>query len=482
MEHYLEKKRPSNKALVKEFLEKTLCKIPPKSKIYKKNVKSHVRAIAEFEEMGGVLIAYPGTISRRKEHIQLPPFGPRSFGIPNELIIRMQQADTKKPVHIFIMCANTSEKANIVKDLEVTAQEINAAATKKEEKVTFDANLIHLVPWDTDSYWTRDYGPWWIYNNKTGHYGIAKHLYTSLGGGSVGLVEGAEDVNPREGSGIFRPNDDYGADKFADYLNEPIRKRNKAKWSNGKANPSELPHIKSNNWFNTGLLEVGGNYMVNGAGVIASSYLVATQNELPSAKEEELTHPSRVTIHKRMEYILDQFHRFMGIHKYHVLTDPSGTYIGHIDCWGKFLSEKKVLIAKSQDPQINKAYDYIAKTFADDGFTPYRVMCPNRYVPVASEPATTAAYTNSLILNNYVYVPICGKGYEKYDNDAIQVYKNALPGYTVVPIKEKPSHPWLGTDAMHCRTRAIPREVIQRWLDSQNPKIELVQREPVLMN
>ena len=82
-----------------------------------------------------------------------------------------------------------------------------------------------------------------------------------------------------------------------------------------------------------------------------------------------------------------------------MLTDPTGTYIGHIDCWGKFLADDKVLIADSQDAAVSKAFDEIAKSFEADGFTVYRVMAQDMYIPGEGNGPTTAAYTNSLILN-----------------------------------------------------------------------------------
>jgi len=190
------------------FRAKTQCQKPQESKIYTSNTPSEVRAVAEFEDMGGVLIAYPGTLSRKEQHIELPPYGKRSFGIPNELIIRMQQASSATPVHIFILCADESLQNDVIADLECSAKEL---------ALTFDPNLIHFILWDTDTFWTRDYGPWWIEYKDKIRLGIAKHLYTSLGGGSVGMVEGAEYVDPREGSGIFRPNDDYAAIKVSDF-------------------------------------------------------------------------------------------------------------------------------------------------------------------------------------------------------------------------------------------------------------------------
>lgn len=447
-------KRPTPKQLAMAFQKQTGCPPPPASKIYKNNTPSPVRAVAEFEEMGGVLLAYPGTVTQNDP--QLPPNGARAFGVPDELIIRMQQAGSKQPVHIFIMCADTSQRTIIIQNLTAAAAEL---------KLPFRPELIHLIPWDTDTYWTRDFGPWWVENKTTGYYSIAKHVYTTLGGGSVGLVEGAEGVNPMQGQGIFRPNDDYGAVKFSDYINAPIRVWNGALWGEKKLKPIDV-----HNWYFTGLLDVGGNYMVTGDGIIASSYLVSTQNELPVTEEKQVEDPCADMIAKRMEYITAQLNRFMGIDTYHVLTDPSGTYIGHIDCWGKFLAPRKVLIAKSETEDVNKAYDKIAETFKKQGFTVYRVMCQDVFIPMADPvtAATTAAYTNSLILNKHVYVPIAGGSYKAQDEEALSVYRKALPGYTVIGIAGKPEYPWLGTDAMHCRTRGIPRKVVNNWLKSQN--------------
>jgi len=207
--------------------------------------------------------------------------------------------------------------------------------------------------------------------------------------------------------------------------------------------------------------------MVTGDGIIASSYLVATQNELPVTEEEQTTDPCADQIEQRMQYILEQLNRFMGIHTYHVLSDPSGSYIGHIDCWGKFLADRKVLIAESQHKEINQAYDAISASFEQEGFEVYRVLCQDIYVPNADTPATTAAYTNCLILNKHVYVPMAGGNYKEYDDKAIAKYQEALPDYTIVGIIGKPEAPWLGTDALHCRTRGVPRTVVENWLNSQ---------------
>jgi agmatine deiminase len=196
---------------------------------------------------------------------------------------------------------------------------------------------------------------------------------------------------------------------------------------------------------------------------------VAAQNEVPVTGEKETTDPDQQMLDERMTYILKQMNRFMGMHTYHVLVDPTGTYIGHIDCGGKFLADDKVLIAKAEDRTMDRHFDTIAASFEAEGFKVYRVLCQNTFVPAADTPASTAAYTNSLMLNDHGYVPLSGKGYEEHDEEALQVYRSALPGYAVVGITGKPEFPWLETDAMHCRTRGIPRGVIDNWLASLQP-------------
>ena len=61
-------------------------------------------------------------------------------------------------------------------------------------------------------------------------------------------------------------------------------------------------------------------------------------------------------------------------------------------------------------------------------------------------------YTNSLILNDHVFVPITGNS---HDSEAIAVYQQAMPGYTIVPIMQSNYTPWQSTDALHCRTHEL---------------------------
>ena len=58
-------------------------------------------------------------------------------------------------------------------------------------------------------------------------------------------------------------------------------------------------------------------------------------------------------------------------------------------------------------------------------------------------------YTNSLILNEKVLVPITDID---WDDEALAVYQEALPGYEILGFTGS----WESTDALHCRIKGVP--------------------------
>lgn len=201
-----------------------------------------------------------------------------------------------------------------------------------------------------------------------------------------------------------RPNDNTIPEKMAAYLDVPI--------------------------YGMNVVHTGGNYMTDGMGAAASTTIVHTES-----KEQGF---SNADVDKAM---LD----YLGISKHYVLEDPNNTYIDHIDCWGKFLDVDKILIRKvpSSHAQYN-ALETMASYWKaqvsswGNTYQVFRVNTPN------NEP-----YTNSLILNGKVFVPLKGNA---NDNVALEVYRNAMPGYDVQGFV---SSQWLSTDALHCRTHEI---------------------------
>ncbi len=200
---------------------------------------------------------------------------------------------------------------------------------------------------------------------------------------------------------------------------------------NDNAIPGRVAQYYSIPAYSTSLTTAGGNYMSDGTGIAASTDLIY---------EENGNNPANVN-----QMVLE----YLGIHTYHVTIDPPGDYIKHIDCWGKFLDVDKILIAQVAPTHARYwAYEQVASYFASQlsaygtPFKVYRVYTPN-----------LQPYTNSLILNNRVYVPIVSS---TFDAQAIQAYKDAMPGYEVLGFTGS----WQSTDALHCRALGLA----DRWM------------------
>ena len=266
-----------------------------------------IRNVAEYERMEGVLIRYP-------------------FGISTTLIAEMSEDVT-------IYCLVSSSQ--------------QSAASNAMENGGANMDNLEFVVGPTDSYWTRDYGPWWVVNGER-NMSIVDFTYNRP-----------------------RPNDNDAPLKMSNHLDVP--------------------------YYATDIVHAGGNYMTDGMGISASSSLVFEENEIPDAD------------------LLQLMENYYGIDTYHVIDDPNNSYIDHIDCWGKYLSPTKVLIREvpeshPQYDEIEETADYFADTLNQWGepWELFRVWTPG------DQP-----YTNSLILNEKILVPITEGS---WDDEALAVY------------------------------------------------------------
>ncbi|PKP20000.1 MAG: hypothetical protein CVU02_01625 [Bacteroidetes bacterium HGW-Bacteroidetes-19] len=204
-----------------------------------------------------------------------------------------------------------------------------------------------------------------------------------------------------------------------------------------RANDSQVPRAfgttTGTTVYGMPLLHTGGNFMADGFGVAASCDLVQYENNCYSNTE------------------LDEIYlNYLGVSTYHQIPDPLNSYIQHIDCWGKFLAPDKIMILQVPSSNANytdleNAAQYFANQTSSFGnkYKVYRVYTPN------NQP-----YTNSLILNNKVLVPMNPTyGSSCYQN-ALAAYQQAMPGYEIIGV---PYNDWYDTDALHCRAIQIPQ-------------------------
>jgi len=308
--------------------------------------EGEVRNIAEWEPMEAVIVAYTG-----------------QFGVPLSLIAEMSQ-----DCRITTIVANSSEQ-NTVNNI-YTNNGVNTA----------NCDYVYQNP---DTYWTRDYSPWFI------------------------AVDDAEVAIVNFPYNRPRPHDDDVPILMANALNVDL--------------------------YGMNVTHTGGNYMCDGYGAAASTDLVWEENT-------NLTH----------NQINELMQDYLGIDNYHVTLDPLDDYIKHIDCWGKFLDVDKVLITQvpESDYRYND-YEFVANYFATHDCSwgyPYEVV---RVQAADYYEGDINPYTNSLILNNKVFVPQTGSS---LDDDAIAVYQEAMPGYEIFGVY---SYSWINSDALHCRTHGV---------------------------
>ena len=170
--------------------------------------------------------------------------------------------------------------------------------------------------------------------------------------------------------------------------------------------------------------------------------------------------------------------------------------IQHLDCIMKIIDEDTMFVAKPPKDhpyyeRIEKIIEQCFKKIKNYYGRPYRIV---RFETDRYEGEELAAYSNSLILNNTVYVPMFGIDCDK---QALESWRRVMPGYKVKGIEyhvsEEPESRepmsqlyqnigWYAGDALHCRTRAvwnpdmlyISVNKVPYYADASEQKVEVI--------
>jgi agmatine deiminase len=268
-----------------------------------------------------------------------------------------------------------------------------------------------------NSVWCRDYGPWSVYTNDVDSLLTIDWIYNRP-----------------------RPLDDGVPVAISNTIGTPLFQTTSAPWN---------------------LIHTGGNFMTDGQGTGFSSNLILDEN--PS-----LTNAQVDTI----------MNRFMGINRYIKMTILPYDAIHHIDMHMKLLDEETLLVGQyppgiADGPQIEANLLYVLSNFNSIYGTPYKVIripMPDDNGAYPNSTGDYYTYTNSSFINKTVIVPTYGIS---EDADALQTYRDALPGYNVVGINSSLSIPALG--ALHCITKEIgssdPLLIVHQALTNTNDTI-----------
>ncbi len=307
-----------------------------------------VRNCAEWEPCTGVLIRYP-------------------LGLPYNLL---RDLDDDVMLHVVVSSGYYS-----------TAQ-------SNLQSNGVDMDRVQFLVRNNDSIWTRDYGPWFVFDGN-GEIAIIDHTYNRP----------------------YRPNDNLIPVYFAQQQGIPVHSH--------------------------GMYHTGGNYMTDGAHISSSTKLVYNEalsyNGMSQAEVDQL--------------MADYY----GVETYYVLDYIESGGIHHIDTWAKFLDEETVLVKEVWSSHhtyntLNQRAALLASLESSTGrpYDVHRIYCYN------IGGGSPASYTNSLILNDKIYVPTFGNS--AYDNAALATYSEAAPGYEVQGYYYSS---FLSDDALHCRTKGV---------------------------
>lgn len=265
-------------------------------------------------------------------------------------------------------------------------------------------NIKYLIT-AFNSIWCRDYGPWAVYSNQYDTLRIIDWIYNRPS----------------------RPQDNVTPVFIANYMGVPIHQTLVA--------PNDL-------------VNTGGNFMTDGHGTAFASKLILSENAPGN--------PYGVSAKTESE-INAIMNSYMGINRYIKMDILPYDVIHHIDMHIKLLDEETLLVGQyppgiADGPQIELNLQYILNNFQTCFGKPYKVvripMPPqNGNYPPTGDYRT---YTNSVFVNKIVIVPT----YElQYDTTALRIYRESLPGYSIVGIDCNAIIPSLG--AIHCITKEI---------------------------
>ncbi|RLE20123.1 MAG: hypothetical protein DRJ08_07400, partial [Acidobacteria bacterium] len=239
-----------------------------------------------------------------------------------------------------------------------------------------------------DSIWTRDYGPWFIFDGEN-QLGIVNHTYNRP----------------------YRPNDNLVPLYFGQQQGIPV--------------------------YSHSMYHTGGNYMTDGSHISSSTRLVYSEASSANGMSNA-----------EVDALMAQYY---GVENYAVLDYIESGGIHHIDTWAKFLDEENVLVKSVWSSHhtytaLEQRATLLASLPSSTGrpYNVHRVYC----YPISG--GSPASYTNSIILNNHIYVPFFGNS--GYDQDALDAYREAAPGYEVSGYYYSG---FISDDALHCRTKGI---------------------------
>lgn len=330
------------------------------------------------------------------------------------------------PYKLVIELANDNHLYTMVQNKEAR---IEAAKWFSEWHINAENVTFIYAPQGVDSWWTRDWGPSAVFTDL-GEYKLAdgKYIYSTP----------VSDITCNDSLRFLYFDENYEMEltQIDDDATIPLAEQ-----------------------LGFGLLDLpfnntGGNVLTDGIGTAFSTCVIYAENKYHGIDS------------KRFLELNDSL---LGFQQYHVISNFEKHGIQHIDCLLKLIDEETILVAEPPgDHELFTVYNEIITEELSKLKTPYgRSYKILRIKTARYMEEQLAAYTNSLILNKTVYVPLFDID---QDSIALKTWSDAMPGYTIKGFKfaldDEPfvtdefrkhyqKYGWNDGDALHCRTRAV---------------------------
>lgn len=322
-----------------------------------------------------------------------------------------------KDNHLYTLVANDSSK-------------MEASKWYTKWGITDKQNTFVMAPQGIDAWWTRDWGPSAIFTpDGKMKLGDGKYIFATPST-TLGCSDSLQFL-------YFGQNHQMIKTEVDDNATVPV----------GKALNIEVLDLP--------FITTGGNVMTDGLGTAFSSCILLNENKFYQVSSEKF-----FELNKKLS----------GFEHYMILSNFEQRGIQHIDCLMKLLDEERILVAEPpKDHELYPIYENIVQNELAKLKTaygrPYEILRlkTDRYFK-----DRLAAYTNSIIVNKTIYVPLFQI---KQDQLALETWRKAMPGYTVkgfeFALKDEPvvskemrthyasGYGWNHGDALHCRTRAV---------------------------
>src|SRR4030095_9728089 len=290
-------------------------------------------------------------------------------------------------------------------------------------------NTFIYLPLGVDAWWVRDWGPPAVFTPggtmklADGKYAFSTPISKIQCGDSLEFLNASGDHQI-----INTESDDHATDYLSKSLNIELL---------------DLPFINT-----------GGNVLTDGLGTAVSTCILINENRFFGVSKEKF-----LQLNKEL----------LGIERYNIISNFEKWGMQHIDCYMKLLDEERILVVEPpKDHELFQVYEDIIKNEIRKLKNPYgRPYEVSRIKTERYDEDRLAAYTNSLIVNKTIYVPLFNI---KGDSVALRTWQQVMPGYTIKGFSFKLSdepvisqkmrdnyqqYGWRFADALHCRIRAI---------------------------